>query len=141
MPGQKQGKGVIPVFTTVLDMAPTFLDLAKGSYPSTYHGHSIQPYQGASILSLLNGEQEQVHQDNYAVGWELFGRCALRKGHWKLTKIEAPFGKNRFELFNLDEDPTESNDLSVEQPEKYQELLAEWDRYVEHNGVILVNSQ
>jgi arylsulfatase len=71
------------------------------------------------------------------VGWELFGRCALRKGHWKLSKIELPFGKSRFELFNLSEDPGETVDLSGEYPEKYRELLEEWERYVEENGVIL----
>jgi arylsulfatase len=137
MPGQQQGKGVSSTFTTVMDLAPTFLELAGGRFPETREGRSLSPIKGESMLPFLNGEQQQVHDPDYAVGWELFGRCALRKGHWKLTKIEPPFGKGSFELFNLEEDPGEMVDLSVEYPEKHQELLREWELYVKENGVIL----
>ena len=71
------------------------------------------------------------------MGWELFGRCAIRKGKWKITKIEPPFGKGVFELFNMEKDPTESHDLSKQYPDKYNELLDDWKAYVKDNGVIL----
>ena len=137
MPGQQQGRGVLPAFVTVMDLAPTFLELAGGAYPESYQGRILATLQGESILTLLRGEHEHVHTDEYTVGWELFGRCALRKGQWKLMKIERPFGKDRFELFNLEQDPGETVDLSADYPEKYRELMAEWERYVEENGVIL----
>jgi arylsulfatase len=73
------------------------------------------------------------------MGWELFGRCAIRKGKWKITKIERPFGKGIFELFDLEKDPTESHDLSTSNPVKYQEMLRHWREYVKDNGVILAN--
>ncbi len=53
--------------------------------------------------------------------------------------MEAPFGKGKFELFNLEEDPTELNDLALEYPDKYQELLSEWELYVQETGVILLD--
>jgi arylsulfatase len=137
MPGEQQGRGVSPAFATVMDMAPTFLELAGGTYPDVYEGRTLAPVRGESMLPFLLGERNAVHDDSHAVGWELFGRCALRKGHWKLSKIEIPFGKSRFELFKLSEDPGETVDLSGEYPEKYRELLEEWERYVEENGVIL----
>jgi len=98
------------------------------------------PYKGASLLPLLKKEKNKIHNDDYVMGWELFGRCALRKGKWKLTKIEPPFGKGVFELFNIDDDPTESHDLSKQYPDKYNELLNEWKAYVKDNGVILSNT-
>jgi arylsulfatase len=73
------------------------------------------------------------------MGWELFGRCAIRKGKWKITKIESPFGKGDFELFDVNKDPTESHDLSNQYPQKYKEMLRHWKDYVKDNGVILVN--
>jgi len=139
MPNQQNGKGITPAFTTVMDMAPTFLELAEGTYPDSYDGRTLEPHKGESILPLLRGEQDHVHTNEYSVGWELFGRCALRKGNWKITKVEAPFGKGKFELFNLKEDPTEVNDLALENPEKYQEMLSGWEHYMKESGVILLD--
>jgi arylsulfatase len=139
MPQQQLGRGHLGAFTTVMDMAPTFLEISGGAYPSSYQGHPLTPYRGSSLLPLLRNEQANVHNEDYIMGWELFGRCALRQENWKITKVEAPFGKGRFELFNLEEDPTELNDLALEYPDKYQELLSEWELYVQDVGVILLN--
>lgn len=135
-PFQKSGKGIVPAFATVMDLAPTFLDLAGGSYPSRYKGRDLAPYQGASLLPFLTEQKDHIHDENYVMGWELFGRAALRKGNWKICKIEPPFGKGIFELFDLEADPTESHDLAKEVPDKYDELLKHWDVYVRDNGVI-----
>ena len=139
MPFQQKGSGTVSAFTTIMDLAPTFLDLAGAKYPSVYQGKSLAPYKGTSVLPLLTKQKNNVHNDEYVMGWELFGRCAIRKGKWKITKIEAPFGKGVFELFNMDEDPTESHDLSKQYPDKYKELLEEWKTYVKSNGVIIAN--
>lgn len=139
MPFQEKGNGMVTAFTTIMDLAPTFLDLAGTEYPSTYKGRPITPYKGASILPLLTKKKNNVHTDDYVMGWELFGRCAIRKGKWKITKIEPPFGKGVFELFNMEEDPTESYDLSKQYPDKYNEMINEWKTYMKDNGVILVN--
>jgi arylsulfatase len=122
-----------------MDLAPTFLDLAGRSYPSSYQGRQITPHQGASLLPLLNKKKHYVHNEDYVMGWELFGRCAVRKGKWKITKIEPPFGKGIFELFDLEKDPTESDDLSRKFSDKYHEMLDHWKAYRKDNGVILVN--
>lgn len=137
MPYQQEGKGFVSAFTTVMDIAPTCLELAGASYPSAYQGRPVTPLKGTSLLSFLNNKKEFVHDDDYVMGWELFGRCAIRKGKWKISKIEPPFGKGVFELFDLSADPTESHDLSAEYPDKYQEMLEHWQGYVKDNGVIL----
>lgn len=137
MPFQKEGKGLATVFTSIMDLAPTFLELAGGKYPLVYQGHQITPYKGTSLLSYLNNKTNFVHDANYVMGWELFGRCAIRKGKWKIAKIEPPFGNGNFELFNLEEDPTESHDLSKKYPSLYNEMLDQWKAYVKENGVIM----
>ncbi len=137
MPFQKESKEHVSAFTTVMDIAPTFLELAEVTYPSSYHGHDLAPYQGESIIPFLTRKKEFVHAEDYVMGWELFGRYAIRKGKWKIRKIEPPFGKSNFELFNMEEDPSESKDLSRTFPEKYQEMISHWNEYVKQNGVIL----
>ncbi len=139
MPHQQPQRDHQRAFTTVMDMAPTFLELAGGNHRPFYKNRPISPYRGSSLLPLLRNERAYVHDEDYVMGWELFGRCALKKGKWKITKVEAPFGKSKFALFNLTEDPTESNDLALEYPEKYQELLKEWEQYVNETGVILLD--
>ena len=139
MPFQEKGNGIVTAFTTIMDLAPTFLELAGGTYPSVYHGQPITPYKGASLLPWLTKKQNFIHDEDYVMGWELFGRCAVRKGKWKMSKIEPPFGKGAFELFDLEEDPTESQDLSNQYPDKYLEMLGHWKAYVKENGVILSN--
>lgn len=137
MPNEQKGNSIDTAFCTIMDLAPTFLDIANTKYPSVYKDKNLVAYKGTSLLSLLTKEKSNVHNDDYAMGWELFGRCALRKGEWKITKIEQPFGKGVFELFNMKNDPTESHDLSKQYPDKYNELLNEWKAYVKDNGVIL----
>ena len=139
MPFKQRGKEISNAFATIMDLAPTFLDIAGATYPSFYKGRPITPYQGASLLPLLNKKKNYVHKEDYVMGWELFGRGAIRKGKWKITKMEAPFGKGVFELFDMEKDPAESHDLSKQYPNKYIEMLRHWRAYVKGNGVILVN--
>jgi arylsulfatase len=139
MPYQQNDHSIDTAFVTIMDLAPTFLDVAGTKYPSAYNGKSLMPYKGTSLLPLLTKQKTSVHNDDYAMGWELFGRCALRKGKWKITKIEPPFGKGVFELFDMNKDPTESHDLSKQYPDKYNELLNDWKAYVKDNGVIVSN--
>lgn len=141
MPFQKEGRGIATAFCTVMDLAPTILDLAGSSYPATYKGRPITPHKGASLIPFLKKKKAYVHNEDYVMGWELFGRCAIRKGKWKITKIEPPFGKGYFELFNMEEDPTESHNLSKKYPSLYNEMLDHWKAYVKENGVIMATGE
>jgi arylsulfatase len=53
---------------------------------------------------------------------------ALRQGPWKL--VSAKLG--RWELYNLDQDRTELDDLAVEQPQRVAAMAAEWFRIAEN---------
>ena len=124
-------------FASVKDVAPTLLELAGVEHPSVYDGREVLPMQGKSMVSFLSGEAESVHGDDAVMGWELFGRRAILKGDWRLVWLWEPYGAERWELFDLSSDPSESHDLSEEAPEKLQELLRDWEDYVSENDVIL----
>ena len=134
-------------FISVVDLAPTFLDLAGATHiQSSSSGQPLQELQGYSLVPYLLGEENQVREEDFTFGWEIFGHRAIRKGDWKLLRHSGSpsersqpiaAGADRWGLYNLSVDPGEVNDLSASEPEKVAELLEVWDEYVEVNGIVL----
>ncbi len=122
LPSQSVNKGSMDnAFIHVSDIMPTFLDLAGVTHPGI-NDPNIPGMMGKSILPLLNGEIDELHP-NEGIGYELHGLRAYFKGDWKILNLPIPFGTGDWELFNLREDPAESNDLSLEYPEIRTELI------------------
>ena len=126
---------------TVKDVMPTLLELAGATHPAetggVYKGRTVLPMQGRSMWPMLAGEASGVHGAEPVMGWELFGRRAIRKGPWKLVWTTAPYGPSDWQLYNLADDPGEIRDLLLAYPERKQALLELWDAYVAENGVIV----
>jgi len=132
LPGEKRAGQINHAFIHVKDVMPTFLELAGiNEISSPYNGREVLPIQGRSMLAVLNGAEDEER----AIGWELFGRSAVRKGDWKIRLLEQPYGDGEWQLFDLKNDPTERHNLAQQEPEKLAELLTEWDAYVRENGV------
>jgi arylsulfatase A-like enzyme len=124
-------------FGTVMDLLPTFLDLAGTEHPGlTYRGQPVEPVRGSSLLPAFRGETDSVHSDEEYTGWELNRYRSLRQGDWKISWDQALGEDAHWELFNLAEDIIEQNDLAVSNPEKLAAMILLWDRYDEESGVI-----
>jgi len=121
-------------YLTVMDLAPTFLELAGIDYPV---GDPVQPIRGESINMFLSGESDIVHDENYVTVHSHGGRMLIRKGHWKLTSLEPPFDESKLELFNMATDPGEENNLAESRPQKFQELLKLWRSERQKLGIVL----
>ena len=104
---------------TQLDLFTTFLDAAGAPVPSD------RVIDGKNILPMLAGEQPTPHEDFY-----YFFRnriFAVRSGNWKLHLIVRnvdPMGRpadplklKRPQLFDLQKDPGEQNDVAARHPE------------------------
>ncbi|MGO3745837.1 MAG: hypothetical protein ACTJG9_10665 [Alcaligenes aquatilis] len=130
----RQGKFVrAPAHVT--DIAPTTLALTQIEQPKgEYRGRQVIPMQGNSMVDVLTGRSDQVHE-TFRQGWELNGRRAIRLGDWKIVYANAPWGKDRWELFNLAQDRAKLNGLSEKHPEKLKELIAEYEHYAKRHGV------
>jgi arylsulfatase A-like enzyme len=123
---------------TVKDVAPTLLELAGVRPPgASFQGRAIAPLEGASLLPFVRGEAAAVHGDDFSMGWELFGRRALRRGRYKVIWLFEPYGPGRWELFDLATDPAESRDLAAADPATLAALVRLWDEYAARSGVIL----
>jgi arylsulfatase A-like enzyme len=134
------GKGVgrtneiNPTYITVMDLAPTFIDLAAAQYPDD---GSIQPMRGENMRAFLEGSSDAVHGQEYITTQFHRNRAYLRQGRWKITQLELPFDEANFALYDLSSDPGETIDLSQQQPEKRAELIELWRQQRQELGLVL----
>ena len=100
---------------SLVDLAPTFLNLADIPVP--------QPMPARSLVPLLTGEtfadDRLFYSEVLPDGHFIFDQKMVRRGDQKLIWWVR---ENRFQLFDLGADPAELNDLSDEQPETASEL-------------------
>lgn len=130
-------KGITDQFATVMDLAPSILDMAGVKHPApTYQGREVVPMRGKSFYPWAAGKAARIHEKDFIQGWETCGRAALRYGDWKIVYIPKPKGPERWQLYNLANDPGEVDDLAEAEPERLKELLKLWDLYVIETGVI-----
>jgi len=122
-------------FIHVSDIMPTVLALAGANYPQEKNGTPLKQPIGKSILPLLNGETTALSAEK-GMGWELFEGKAYVKGNWKILRLGKPFGTGSWQLYDLEKDPGEINDLSQQYPAKRDSLISEWMQYAKENGVI-----
>ena len=108
-----------------VDVMATCVEVAGGKYPETYNGNNISPMEGISLLKTLNGKADKER----ALPFEHQGVPALRKGDWKLvtrnrqSMTASGFTENaNFELYNIADDRSETNNLAEEYPKKVDEL-------------------
>jgi arylsulfatase A-like enzyme len=113
-------------------------ELAGTRHPGTeYQGKTVLPLRGASMLPLLQGRKHaRAQRRTQAMGWELGGRKALRRGDWKIVFANQPWGTGDWELFNLAQDRSESRNLAAENPQKLGEMLIAWRDYVRETGTL-----
>jgi arylsulfatase A-like enzyme len=60
--------GLQNAFISVLDLSPTFLELAGIKYPETYNNKKIAPMLGESFLSFIRGKSNTIHHNKYVYG-------------------------------------------------------------------------
>lgn len=98
------------------DVMPTLIELTGAEPISGLDGLSFTP-------TLLGEGTQQKHQYLYWEFHEKKGRRALRQGKWKLVQYQVGFPEeSTLELFNIDIDPSETNDLADDHPELVEEL-------------------
>jgi arylsulfatase A-like enzyme len=117
-PGVKQG-AVRRDVGHVIDLTPTCLE---------YAGVKRDDLEGRSLRAVFEGGQRAGHE---AVYWEHQGHRAMRQGRWKLV---AEFG-GAWELYDLEADRTETQNLAASQPERVRELERVWQAWADRVGV------
>jgi arylsulfatase A-like enzyme len=113
-----------------MDIVPTVLEAAGAKIPTHLDAQSFLP--------TLRG-QRQPPEDRTLMfvrreGNNRYGgktTHAVRRGPWKLVH-DSPFGP--LELYNLDTDPLEENDLSTKNPQQFNALAAALRAHIQRAG-------
>ncbi|MEL6860101.1 MAG: sulfatase-like hydrolase/transferase [Pseudomonadota bacterium] len=123
----------VSAFTTMADIAPTLLDLADivDEAPD-----NTKPITGRSLAPLIRGETNAVYGPQDSVAFTTSGQIALYRGRYKLARNVPPHGDSIWRLFDLQDDPGETVDLSRAMPELKDELMVEYQDYADRVGVI-----
>ena len=107
----------------LIDLMATCVDLAKADYPKDVKGKKIIPMQGVSLQPAFSGNK--FKREN-PIFWEHEGNRAIRIGKWKLV---AKGANGAWELYNLNEDRSELNDLSQKYPERANQMAEKWEAW------------
>ena len=128
-------------FTTVMDILPTILELARIQHPgTTFRNRTVVIPRGKSWVSYLinSGDQmHHVHDKEDFTGWELFGQRAIRRGNYKAVLIPNKSNTAEWELYDLTHDKGEMINLAHEQKGILDELIEAWLEYETETGVIV----
>jgi arylsulfatase len=136
----KDKGGLRTQFTHVIDVAPTILEAANIPAPKKVNGIEQMPMHGTSFLYTFDdAKAKERHTQQY---FEIYGNRAMYKDGWiacarldrvpwradpaVLVKFAPGSGwdpdKDKWELYNIDEDFSQANDLAAKHPEKLAEL-------------------
>ncbi|MEO7300004.1 MAG: arylsulfatase [Verrucomicrobiota bacterium] len=131
-PAGIQSKGQLSTRPSYLpDIMATCLELADAKYPDQFNGNKILPPEGQSLVPLLKGKKAKPE----IIFMEHEGNRALRDGNWKLVALSG----KPWELYDMELDRVEMNDLSVKYPKKVNELSAKWDAWAKRADVLPKN--
>jgi arylsulfatase len=119
------------------DIFATVLAATDVDYPDSFAGRDLLAPEGASMLPHWRGESGP----DRTLFFEHEGNCAIRRGRHKLVRRyptepgrEAD-GYDPWELYDLEADRTELNDLAAEQPGLVAELECAWQQWADRCGV------
>ncbi|MBK7930723.1 MAG: arylsulfatase [Bryobacterales bacterium] len=129
-PGVIQNKGgLTPQPGHLIDLMATAADAGNAKYPGKFNGKDITPLEGKSLRPILEGKQRKGHSEIF---WEHEGNRAVRQGKWKVVSRHP----GAWELYDMEADRTEMNDLTATQPAKAAELAAKWESWSKKVGVV-----
>jgi len=121
-PGEIPENMVYDKPVSTFDLLPTFINAAGGKYDT------ITDLDGVNLLPYLQGKvTDRPHQTLF---WKKECRAVIRDGDWKLIR----FPDRPAELYNIEEDISEHNNLAYEYPDKVKDMfrmLFEWELTLE----------
>ncbi|MGQ8336893.1 arylsulfatase [Sunxiuqinia sp. A32] len=112
----------------IIDIMATCCDIANANYPKTYKGKVIKAMPGKSLRPIFEGEIRDQHD---AICWDHEGNKAIRMGDWKLISKH----KGEWELYNLNIDRTELNNLVEIEKDRAEELKKYYSEWANRIGV------
>jgi len=135
-------------FHHVIDVAPTILEALGLPEPVEVNGLKQVPMNGVSMMySFDDANANEHHTQQY---FEMFGNRAMYKDGWLARTVHKapwereprrPLEEDIWDLYNVNEDFSLSNNLAEEYPEKLQELQALFLKEAEKYHVLPIDDR
>jgi arylsulfatase len=136
-PAQIRNHGLRNQFVDVIDITPTVLDIAGVDAPTVFDGVCQIPMQGKSIRATFgNPEAPSPRSAQY---FELWGSRGIWQPGWEAVsthKSGADFDTDRWELYDVEADFSQSEDLASKYPQRLAELKRLWWSEAARNGAL-----
>jgi arylsulfatase len=135
--GLKSRGEVRSQFHHVIDIAPTLLDLAGASAPPVYNGVPQLPVHGVSLRYSFDDAAAPTRRPTQY--FEMFTHRAIWHDGWKAVSFHRrgnAYDEDTWELYKLDEDFSECNDLAAKEPERLKRMIDRWWAEAGRYGVL-----
>ena len=139
--------GLRSQFHHVIDIAPTLLEAAGLQMPEMLNGTAQKPVEGVSLAYTFN---EATAKDRRRTQYFELGAnrgichegwCAASMAFvpWDLNRGAIDIDRTRWELYNIDEDFSQANDLAAKEPGRLQALKDLWWAEAARHQVLPLN--
>jgi arylsulfatase A-like enzyme len=128
--------GIRTQFHHVIDIVPTILDAAGIQAPDTVDGIKQRPIEGVSMTYTFDKANASAKSKRDTQYFEMFANRGIYHDGWYActtppappwllgTKELPPVEQYKWELYNINDDFSQANDLAPKNPEKLKELQA-----------------
>jgi arylsulfatase len=123
--------GVRRQYTHACDIVPTIYEALEVEAPQVVKGFTQFPIEGISFAATFDDADAKT--DKQTQFYSMGGTRAIWHQGWKAAAISnsapenwAGYERQRWELFDTENDPSECHDLAAEHPDKLQDLIGLW---------------
>ncbi len=141
--------GIRRQFHHLIDIVPTILEATGISAPDTIDSIKQRPMDGVSMVYTWDKANADVPSRRTTQYFEMLGNRAIYNDGWVaattpattpwvLSTAEPPdvITGYKWELYNVKEDPTESNDLAAQMPDKLKQMQEVFYAEAKKNDVL-----
>jgi len=150
----KDAGGLRNQFHHVIDIAPTVLDALGVPQPDMVNGIAQRPFDGVSMVYTWDQSNANAASTRTTQYFEILGNRAIYHDGWMASTVppvtpwEGVAGHPptdvmngyTWELFNLVDDPTQTNDLSAKEPDRLRMMQELWLYEASRNQVLPLNN-
>lgn len=143
----KDHGGLRSQYSHISDITPTILEAVGVSMPQELNGVAQRPMDGGSLLASFDNAQAPEHKNTQL--YEVHGHRAIYHDGWLASALHStlpwnvgvPAPKTKFEddtweLYNLNKDFSQSNDLARSMPEKLKTMQEVFEQEAQRMGIL-----